>query len=178
MLTILACVWLAVHRNIPAPKVRSPERGSFLLRAAHAFWSMILSQREAMLVFLVAFIAPEWILAWAIRQMLRARKLIGELEQASSNAKMLRKKRCSMKSDSKNSSREAVGSAQGHSSSEESAAAHDGSGKTPLVHRSAKSFTAYFKCAKCGEIGSQCDQTILKNRFGMGNEGNYLESSV
>ncbi|KZP17225.1 hypothetical protein FIBSPDRAFT_830876 [Athelia psychrophila] len=54
--TILACVWLAVHPNVPAPN------------------------REAVLVFGLAFFAPEWILAWAVRQALYARTLCKRLD--------------------------------------------------------------------------------------------------
>lgn len=110
--------------------------------------------------------------------MLGARKLVGELKQANSKAKKLQQERCPITSESKESSQEAAGFLEGYSSGEGSVEIHNESEKTSLVHRSAKSATAYTKCATCGEIGSQCDQRILKNRIGMGNEGKYLRSSI
>lgn len=173
VLTILACVWFAVHRNIPAPNVKPQEGRSLLFRTAHTIWRTIVAQREAVIVFVVALIAPEWILAWALRQMFKARELVGELERASLKAEKMRQERCLTTSDSTSSPPETSGSAHGHSSSEGSMAAHDESEKTPLVHPTSISSTEYTKCVNCAQIGSQCDQVILKNSFGMGNEGKY-----
>ncbi|KZP17231.1 hypothetical protein FIBSPDRAFT_865211 [Athelia psychrophila] len=80
--TILACAWLAVHRNIPAPEVKRPRHGTFFVRSAKWAWHTILNQREPAIVFVVALLAPEWILAWAVRQALCARALCKKLEVA------------------------------------------------------------------------------------------------
>ncbi|KZP22449.1 hypothetical protein FIBSPDRAFT_664611, partial [Athelia psychrophila] len=72
LVTILACVWFAVHRNIPAPRPRQSQHPRFIVRAAKRAWSVVLGQREAAIVFVVALLAPEWILAWAMRQAIRA----------------------------------------------------------------------------------------------------------
>ncbi|KZP21841.1 hypothetical protein FIBSPDRAFT_740000, partial [Athelia psychrophila] len=66
--TILACVWFAVHRNIPAPEQNPSYHSNFFIKCAQRVWFVILGQREAAMVFGVALIAPEWILAWALRQ--------------------------------------------------------------------------------------------------------------
>lgn len=69
LLTIFACVWVAVHRNIPGPK-QTP-------LAVHLTWLGV--------VFL-AVLVPEWILAWALRQFLKARELATKLEAARQKA--------------------------------------------------------------------------------------------
>ncbi|KZP21884.1 hypothetical protein FIBSPDRAFT_825321, partial [Athelia psychrophila] len=68
LVTILACVWFAVHRNVPAPRREPSYHPNFFIKSAQAAWSVVLGQREAAMVFVVALIAPEWILAWALRQ--------------------------------------------------------------------------------------------------------------
>ncbi|KZP07721.1 hypothetical protein FIBSPDRAFT_841008, partial [Athelia psychrophila] len=82
LVTILACVWFAVHRNVPAPRREPSYHSNFFIKSAQWAWSVVLGQREAAMVFGVALIAPEWILAWALRQAIAAWKLAGELEEA------------------------------------------------------------------------------------------------
>lgn len=82
ILTILACVWFAVHRNIPGPRINHPQHSNFFVKIALFIWHKILAQRQAAIVFVVALLAPEWILAWALRQFLAARALTKELEEA------------------------------------------------------------------------------------------------
>lgn len=82
LVTILACVWFAVHRNIPEPKVDRPRSGSALRRAFLFAWHKVLDQRQAANVFVVALLVPEWVLAWALRQWLVARALAAQLENA------------------------------------------------------------------------------------------------
>ncbi|KAF7984863.1 hypothetical protein HWV62_10833 [Athelia sp. TMB] len=82
LVTILACVWFAVHRNIPEPKVDRPRSGSALRRAFLFAWHKVLDQRQAANVFVVALLVPEWVLAWALRQWLVARGLAAQLENA------------------------------------------------------------------------------------------------
>ncbi|KAF7984846.1 hypothetical protein HWV62_10799 [Athelia sp. TMB] len=86
IVTILACVWFAVHRNIPAPRVDHPH-ANFFIRTGLFVWYKILDQRQALTVFVVTLLVPEWVLAWALRQFLRARKLAKELEEAREEAK-------------------------------------------------------------------------------------------
>ncbi|KAF7984843.1 hypothetical protein HWV62_10793 [Athelia sp. TMB] len=81
IVTILACVWFAVHRNIPAPRVAHPHNNLFI-RALLFVWYKILDQRQALTVFVVTLLVPEWVLAWALRQFLMARRLAKELEEA------------------------------------------------------------------------------------------------
>ncbi|KAI0057726.1 hypothetical protein BV25DRAFT_1919910 [Artomyces pyxidatus] len=67
--TIFACVWTAVHRNIPGP---SQGRLSRIL--------------DMVLVVVVTLLVPEWVLAGAVRQYLNARDLGKELEAARADA--------------------------------------------------------------------------------------------
>ena len=58
--TIFSCTWVAVHPNIPCPRKRS----------------LVVSFAEHRLpLFICALLVPEYVLAWAIRQYLRARSL-------------------------------------------------------------------------------------------------------
>ena len=69
--TIFSCTWVAVHPNIPCPKTR--EANSWIERCV---WNPLLSFTEHRLpLFVCALLVPEYILAWAIRQFLRARKI-------------------------------------------------------------------------------------------------------
>ncbi|KZP06206.1 hypothetical protein FIBSPDRAFT_805134, partial [Athelia psychrophila] len=70
LVTILACVWFAVHRNVPAPRRKPSYHSNFFINSTQWAWSVILGQKEAAMVFFVALLAPEWILAWALRQAL------------------------------------------------------------------------------------------------------------
>ena len=69
--TIFSCTWVAVHPNIPCPKKR--EANSWIERC---LWNPLLSFAEHRLpLFVCALLVPEYILAWAIRQFLGARKI-------------------------------------------------------------------------------------------------------
>ena len=58
--TIFSCTWVAVHPNIPCPRKQS----------------LVVSFAEHRLpLFVCALLVPEYVLAWAIRQYLRARDL-------------------------------------------------------------------------------------------------------
>ncbi|KAI0059852.1 hypothetical protein BV25DRAFT_1889281 [Artomyces pyxidatus] len=72
LVTILACVWTAVHRNVPAPE----EPGeSQVLRIVGKVW-------EAVRIVVVTVLVPEWVLAWAVRQFLNARVVRDDLRVA------------------------------------------------------------------------------------------------
>ncbi|KAI0057728.1 hypothetical protein BV25DRAFT_1919912 [Artomyces pyxidatus] len=77
LVTILACVWTAVHRNIPGPAKPNDSR----------LWRIILRILEVVKIVGVTLLAPEWVLAWAVRQFMNARDLVIELEDARSEAK-------------------------------------------------------------------------------------------
>ena len=71
IVTIFSCTWVAVHPNIPCPKKREGKN-----RFQRWIWNPILSFAEHRLpLFVCALLVPEYILAWAIRQYLRARKI-------------------------------------------------------------------------------------------------------
>ena len=76
IVTIFSCIWVAVHPNIPCPEKRE---------AKNCFQTWIrnplLSFAEHRLpLFVCALLVPEYILAWAIRQYLSARKIAHENE--------------------------------------------------------------------------------------------------
>ena len=69
--TIFSCTWVAVHPNMPCPKKRE---------AKNCFqrWirNPLLSFAEHRLpLFICALLVPEYVLAWAIRQYMVARKI-------------------------------------------------------------------------------------------------------
>ena len=74
--TIFSCTWVAVHPNMPCPKKRE---------AKNCFqrWirNPLLSFAEHRLpLFICALLVPEYVLAWAIRQYLTARKIARDNE--------------------------------------------------------------------------------------------------
>ncbi|KAI0059842.1 hypothetical protein BV25DRAFT_1918212 [Artomyces pyxidatus] len=77
LVTILACVWTAVHRNVPAPK-RDGEL---------QFWRIVGGVLGTVRIVVVTVLVPEWVLAWAVRQFLSARDVGHELEEARGEAK-------------------------------------------------------------------------------------------
>ncbi|KZP21836.1 hypothetical protein FIBSPDRAFT_1043933 [Athelia psychrophila] len=86
IVTIVACAWFAVHRNIPAPEPKPSPHRILFLRCTEWAWRPVLDQMESLIVFLVAFLAPEIILAWAIRQAIVALMLYLRLEEIRSQA--------------------------------------------------------------------------------------------
>ncbi|KAI0059748.1 hypothetical protein BV25DRAFT_1785836, partial [Artomyces pyxidatus] len=72
LVTILACVWTAVHRNIAAPAKRGDSRSRRLVARV----------LEVAKIVVVTLLVPEWVLAWAVRQFLNARQIGRELEAA------------------------------------------------------------------------------------------------
>ena len=75
--TIFSCTWVAVHPNVPCPKKR--EANGWIGRYIR---NPLLSFVEHRLpLFICALLVPEYVLAWAIRQFLTARKIAkGEIE--------------------------------------------------------------------------------------------------
>ncbi|PVF91968.1 hypothetical protein CPB86DRAFT_791636 [Serendipita vermifera] len=61
--TIFACTWLTLHPNIPP--ILDTRNVGFGQKCLHGFKRFL---RHRLLPFLVAVIAPEWILAWAMQQ--------------------------------------------------------------------------------------------------------------
>ena len=71
IVTIFSCTWVAVHPNIPCPKKREG-KNCF----QRWIWNPFLSFAEHRLpLFVCALLVPEYVLAWAIRQYLSARKI-------------------------------------------------------------------------------------------------------
>ena len=84
LVTIFSCTWVAVHPNIPCPKKR--EANGWIRRC---IWNPLLSFAEHRLpLFICALLVPEYVLAWAIRQFLRARKIAKE-NKGESNFRLL-----------------------------------------------------------------------------------------
>ena len=71
LVTIFSCTWVAVHPNVPCPKKR--KANGWIERC---IWNPLLSFAEHRLpLFICALLVPEYMLAWAIRQFLRAREI-------------------------------------------------------------------------------------------------------
>ena len=69
--TIFSCTWVAVHPNVPCPKKR--KANGWIERY---IWNPLLSFVEHRLpLFICALLVPEYVLAWDIRQFLKARKI-------------------------------------------------------------------------------------------------------
>ncbi|KAF7984840.1 hypothetical protein HWV62_10787 [Athelia sp. TMB] len=103
IVTILACVWFAVHRNVPAPREDHPH-ANFFVRALRFVWYKIIDQRQALTVFVVTLLVPEWVLAWALRQFFMAHKLSRQLEEAREQASQRRETEISESQEAKNTS--------------------------------------------------------------------------
>ena len=74
LVTIFSCTWVAVHLNIPCPKKR--KANGWIRRC---IWNPLLSFAEHRLpLFICALLVPEYMLAWAIRQFLSARKIANQ----------------------------------------------------------------------------------------------------
>ena len=61
LITVFACIWLSIHPNIPAPD------DSWGRKGIRRVWTMIL-----------ALLAPELVVGWAMRQLLLATKIAQE----------------------------------------------------------------------------------------------------
>ena len=71
LVTIFLCTWVAVHPNVPCPKKRKANRW-----IQRCIGNPLLSFAEHRLpLFICALLVPEYILAWSIRQFLRAREI-------------------------------------------------------------------------------------------------------
>ena len=74
LVTIFSCTWVAVHPNVPCP-INREAKNSF----QRWIRNPILSFTEHRLpLFVCALLIPEYILAWAIRQYLTARKIANQ----------------------------------------------------------------------------------------------------
>ena len=74
LVTIFSCTWIAIHPNIPCP--RKQEVNSWVERW---IWNPLQSFTEHRLpLFVCALLVPEYVLAWAIRQFLGARRIAKE----------------------------------------------------------------------------------------------------
>ncbi|CCL99483.1 uncharacterized protein FIBRA_01501 [Fibroporia radiculosa] len=78
--TIFACVWVAIHKNFSHPKQTSVD--------------VVLDK-----VFIVALavLAPEWILGWAVRQLLMARNLAQKLNECAKSRQKEERLKLSMR---------------------------------------------------------------------------------
>ena len=74
LVILFSCSWVAVHPNIPCPKKRE-ESGWIQIWIKNPLLS--LAENRLPLAF-CALLMPEFILAWAIRQFLRAREIARE----------------------------------------------------------------------------------------------------
>ena len=74
LVTIFSCTWVAIHPNVPCPKKR--EANGWIERCIK---NPIMSFAKCrLLLFVCALLVPEYVLAWAIRQFLSARRISKE----------------------------------------------------------------------------------------------------
>ncbi|KAI0048990.1 hypothetical protein FA95DRAFT_979046 [Auriscalpium vulgare] len=85
--TIFACIWKAVHRNVP--KFQDPKQSWFRRKLERAV--------GAVKIIAVTLLVPEWVLSCAVRQRLHASRLGEELENARGAAKKAWKKKKRMR---------------------------------------------------------------------------------
>ena len=80
IVTIFSCTWVAVHPNMPCPKKREG-KNCFQKWIRNPLLSFV---EHRLPLFICALLVPEYVLAWAIRQYLRAREIAhdnkGELD--------------------------------------------------------------------------------------------------
>ena len=62
-MTIFSCTWVAIHPNVPCPEKQNP---------------VISFAGHRLPLFICALLVPEYVLAWAIRQFLRAREIANQ----------------------------------------------------------------------------------------------------
>ena len=74
LITVLLCTWVALHPNVPCPKKRVANSWvkKYILNPIMSFAECRLP------LFVCALLVPEYVLAWAIRQFLSARKISDE----------------------------------------------------------------------------------------------------
>lgn len=168
--TILACVWFAVHRNIPAPRRMQSCHPNFIIRCAKWVWRRVLDQKEAVMVFVVALFAPEWILAWALRQAIRAWRLAGLLEKARLQAIDARQGQKVTAPGSEGDATELAESVERHSSFDRSTPIRTDSEGIQLVNRRTNKFGANATCKSCEGDGNQCHLVAGARRVAKGDE--------
>ena len=71
IVTIFSCTWVAVHPNVPCPKKREG-KNCFQRWIRNPLISFV---EHRLPLFVCALLVPEYVLAWAIRQYLSARKI-------------------------------------------------------------------------------------------------------
>ena len=77
--TVFLCTWVAVHPNVPCPKKR--KENNWIERH---LWNPLLSFAEHRIpLFVWTLFVPEYMLGWAIRQLISARKIAHQPENKS-----------------------------------------------------------------------------------------------
>lgn len=169
IVTILACVWFAVHRNIPEPKVEKKYSSNILLKTLQLAWSIVLAQRQSAMIFIIALMVPEWVLAWALRQAFLAFRLAYDLDHCRNQAAEDQEMRWLQTANSREAGAE---SAEEHltSAGNASALAHADTTNISLVHRSQTGPDTCRRCRKCVMNGCPCDLVIGAMHVGKGNQ--------
>jgi len=71
--TIFLCTWVAVHPNVPEPV--DTQDMDFWRKCVHKTLCFF---KTKVVLFICALLVPEYVLAWAIRQRLVARRIVKE----------------------------------------------------------------------------------------------------
>ena len=69
--TVFLCTWVAVHPNVPEPV--DTQDMDFWPKCVHEISCFF---KNKVVMFICALLVPEYVLAWAIRQRLMARKIV------------------------------------------------------------------------------------------------------
>lgn len=173
LVTILACVWFAVHRNVPAPNPKPSQHPNIFIGTTQRAWSLVLGQRESAIVFVVALLAPEWILAWALRQAITARGLSRNLEEARLMAIEAQNGRQLAASHSERDAEEVAGSSDGRSSFDRFPASRTDDEHIQLINRHPNARRVVTKCEQCAAPGSQCDLFVAAQNIAKADKGAY-----
>lgn len=142
VVTIFACVWVAVHRNIPGPQQ-----------------SWISIHLEWLKVVVLAVLVPEWVLAWAVRQGLRARTIVKQLEDARAIAQKAREKRQVPESETEGDARSVSGNGEGPESEIEHKGGID-EDKAPLIDHH-NSPTEINDAGQASEVPDTCERSVF-----------------
>lgn len=82
--TVFACIWVVIHPNLP--KLNPPRK-----TWSWGWWTdPIVALLDKLGIAIVALLAPEYILGWALRQNLRARSLARECVEAAKDGRAAR----------------------------------------------------------------------------------------
>lgn len=125
------------------------------------------------MVFVVAVLAPEWIMAWALRQAIGAWDLARNLEKARLKAMQVQEGSYSRNFNSEEHAGHIARSDDGESSFDASTASPINATQIQLIKRHSNPSQFDVTCEKCDGWGSQNDLIAAAKRIGKADERTY-----